>query len=189
MTARTPEATWLYHSWLALLIVAINGFSFVFACAIPFPAFVVLVAMTLPRTDATRLTIALWLANQVVGYAGLGYPRTVNSVVWGLVMGATALLTTFVALRITSRLAAAGGLTQAVAALGGAFAVYEAVLLAFAVAGLGGASAFAAPIVARILVVNAVALAGLYALHRIGTALGVSRPAVSPAAPPRPVSS
>jgi len=45
----------------------VSAFSFVFACATPFAAFGVLAAMTLSRADAIRATVALWMANQVIG--------------------------------------------------------------------------------------------------------------------------
>jgi hypothetical protein len=145
--------------------------------------------MTLCRTDAIRITVALWMANQVIGYAVLEYPRTVNSFSWGLAIGVAAVASTIVARLILSRLQTARGLTQAVVALGGTFAVYEAALFTVAMA-LGGTGSFAAAIVGRILVINAAALAGLYALHRIGVAVGISRrPAVATTASARPVSS
>jgi hypothetical protein len=130
------------------------------------------------------------MANQVIGYVVLDYPRTVNSFSWGLAIGVAAVLSTIVARPIVSRLQTARGLIQAVVALAGTFAAYEAALFAFAVAGLGGTGSFAASIVGRILVINAAALAGLYALYRIGVAVGVSRrPAVATTAPARSVSS
>ena len=166
---------WRHHAWLAILVIAISAFSFVFACAPPFAAFGVLAAMTLSRRDALRTTVALWLVNQVIGYAVLGYPRTVNSFNWGLVMGVVAVMASLVAWQIVSRLRTASGLTQALVALGGTFAAYEAVLFTVAVAGLGGTGSFALPIVGRILVVNVAALAGLYALYWVGAAVGLSR--------------
>lgn len=45
----------------------------------PFAAFGVLAAMTLSRADAIRVTVALWQANQAIGYGILEYPRTVNA--------------------------------------------------------------------------------------------------------------
>jgi hypothetical protein len=184
----TFEEASRHQAWLVFLVVAVSGFSLVFACATPFAAFGVLAAMTLSRADAIRITVALWLANQVVGYAVLGYPRTVNSFCWGLAIGVAAALSTLVARQIVSRLRAARGFTRTAAALGGAFVAYEAALLTFAVAGLGGTSSFAVPIVGRIFVLNAAAVAGGYALHRIGIAIGISgRPVVPNAPPPRPV--
>jgi hypothetical protein len=175
MNSRAPHPEWTQQAWLACLVLAVNALSFVFACATPFAAFGVLAAMTLPRTDAIRITVALWLANQAIGYGVLEYPRTANSFSWGLAIGAAAVLSTVVARLIVSRLRTARGLTQAVVALAGTFAVYEAALFTAAVAGLGGTGAFAAPIVTRILVINAAALAGLAMLYRLGVAVGISR--------------
>jgi hypothetical protein len=61
-----------------------------------------------------------------------------------------------------------------VSALLGAFAVYEAALLAVAVSGLGGTESFTLGIVTRILAVNTVAFVGLYGLHRLGGMIGLS---------------
>ena len=77
---------------------------------------------------ATTVLVALWLANQIIGYAVLGYPRTANSVMWGLAIGVAAVASTMIAQVIVARRLAARGLTQAVVALGGTFAVYEAAL-------------------------------------------------------------
>ena len=190
MDSRSPHPEWAHQAWLACLVLVISALSFVFACATPFAAFSVLAAMTLSRTDAIRITVALWMANQVIGYAVLEYPRTVNSFSWGLAIGVAAVVSTIVARLILSRLQTARGLTRAVVALGGTFAVYEAALFMVAVAGLGGTGSFAAAIVGRILVINAAALAGLYALYSIGVAVGISRrPAVATTASARPVSS
>ena len=147
----------------------------IFACATPFAAFGVLAAMTLSRTDAIRITVACGWPTRSSGTAVLEYPRTVNSFSWGLAIGAAAVLSTIVARLIVSRLRTARGLTRAVVALAGTFAVYEAALFTAAVAGLGGTGAFAAPIVTRILVINAAALAGLAVLYRLGVAVGISR--------------
>jgi hypothetical protein len=114
----------------------------------------------------------------------------VNSVSWGLAIGGAAVLSTIVARWIISRLQTARGLTRAVVALGGTFAMYEIALFTVAVAGLGGTGSFAGPIVGRILVINAAALVGLHALYRIGVAVGIGRrPAVATTAAARAVSS
>jgi len=57
---------WGHEVWLALLVAASAAFSFVFACATPFAAFGAAAALTLSRRDALRLTVAVWLANQVI---------------------------------------------------------------------------------------------------------------------------
>jgi hypothetical protein len=192
MDSRSPYPEWAHQAWLAVLVLAVSALSFVFACATPFAAFGVLAALTLSRTDAIRITIALWMANQAIGFGILGYPVTVNSVAWGLAIGGAAVSSTMVARLIISRLRTARGLTRAVVALAGTFAVYEIALFTVAVAGLGGIGSFAALIVGRIVVINAAALVGLHALYRIGVAVGVSRrpavatPAVARSVPERP---
>ncbi len=174
MSSGGSVAPWRHRAWLAVLVVAISGFSFVFACATPFAAFGAIAALTLSRRDALRITLALWLADQLIGYGIHGYPPTADSFAWGAALGVAAVLTTLVARGIAVRLRAAGSLAQALAALLGAFAVFEILLFAVAVAGLGGTESFTLAIVSRILAINAVALVGLYVLHRIGAVVGLS---------------
>ena len=180
--ASLREGAWRHQAWLALLVVAISGFSLVYACAIPFAAFAVMAAMTLSRGDAYRTTIVLWLVNQVIGYIILGYPWTVNSFSWGIVIGVVASLCTMTARWIVARLRMAWRAAQALVALGAAFAVYEVALYGVAVAGLGGTGTFVLPLDGRILIVNAAALVGLYGLHWIGAAVGLRHRRVFPVA-------
>jgi hypothetical protein len=178
-------APWRHRAWLVVLVVAISGCSFAFACATPFAAFGAIAALTLSCRDALRITIALWLADQLIGYGIHGYPPTADSFAWGAALGVAAVLTTLAARGIAVRLRAAGSLAQVLAALLGAFAVFEMLLFGVAIAGLGGTESFTLPIVSRILAINAVALVGLYVLHRIGAVVGLS---AGPALPfPLPV--
>ena len=169
----TRTDTVLHHAWLALLVVAISAFSLVFACAPPFVAFGVIAAMTLSRRDAIGVTVALWLANQLIGFGVLGYPWTANSVEWGVVMGVAAVITTLATRHIVARLRTASPLVQGVMALLGAFAIYELLLIAASLAWLGGLGSYAPSIVARIFAVNCAALVGLYLLHRLGALAGL----------------
>jgi hypothetical protein len=170
------DTGWGHEVWLALLVAASAAFSFVFACATPFAAFGAAAALTLSRRDALRLTVAVWLANQVLGYAVLGYPWTANSVAWGAVLGAAAVLTTVATRGVALRLAGRGYAVRALATLLAAFMVYEGVLFAVAIAWLGGTESFTLLIVGRIFSVNVVALIGLCALHRVGVAVGLTGP-------------
>src|SRR6266851_497837 len=167
---------WGHEVWLAMLVAASAAFSFVFACATPFAAFGAAAALTLSRRNAVRLTVAVWLANQVLGYTVLKYPWTANSFAWGAVLGAAAVLTTVAARGVARRLAGRSDGVLALATLLAAFTVYEGVLFAVAMAWLGGTESFTLPIVGRILSVNVVALIGLYALHRVGVAVGLVGP-------------
>ena len=172
-----PSSTaWRDRAWLAVVVASIIAFSLVAACATPFAALAAVAALTLSRGDAVRITIALWLADQIVGYAIHGYPRTLESVVWGAAIGAAALLATWTALAVVSRLHATAPLGRAVSALLAAFAVYEAALFAVAVSGLGGTENFTPAIVSRVLAVNGAAFVGLCVLHRVGGAIGLRHP-------------
>src|SRR5262245_6521485 len=164
---------WRHQMWLALLVFATVGFSLVFACAVPFAGLAVAAAFTLSRRDALGVTLAVWLANQLVGYLILDYPRTANSFAWGAVLGITVLLTTLVARWTVLRLQTAGPVVSGLVALLAAVTFFEAGLLAVAAAGLGGTSTFAPALVARIFGVNVIALAGLAILNRIGAAAGI----------------
>ncbi len=173
--SEAPITGWRHHLWLALLVAACVAFSAVFACAAPFAALGAAAALTLSRRDALLLTVGLWLANQLTGYIALGYPRTVNSVAWGLAIGVAALLGTMAARWTVLRLAAASHPARALAALLAAFAVYEVAIFAVAVTLLGGTQAFAPSIVGQIFATNVVALVGLYGLNRLGAAVGLRR--------------
>src|SRR6266568_8344446 len=170
------DTGWGHEFWLALLVAASAAFSFVFACATPFAAFGAAAALTLSRRDALRLTVAVWLANQVLGYAVLQYPWTANSFAWGAVLGAAAILTTVAARGVALRLAGRSDGGLALATSLAAFMVYEGGLFAVAVALLGGTESFTLLIVGRVFSVNVIALIGLYALHRVGVAVGLTGP-------------
>src|SRR4030095_15377358 len=103
--------------------------------------------------------------------------------------GAAALLATWTARWMVTRLQAAAPLTRALSALLGALAVYEAALLAVALSGLGGTESFTLEIVTRVLAINAVAFVGLYGLHRLGAVIGLrGSPVAIPASVARPAS-
>jgi hypothetical protein len=163
-----------FHAlWLALLVAASVAFSLGFACAVPFAAFGALAALTLARRDALLLVGAVWLANQLVGFAVLGYPWTISTVAWGVVFGVVAVLATVAAQSIAGRAGGRGAVVVALAAFVGAFIVYEGGL--FAAAGLlGGTDAFMPAIVTRILEINAAAFVGLLVLNRLASVAGLA---------------
>lgn len=140
---------WRQHLWLALLVAASVAFSRGFACVTPFAAFAAAAALTLRRRDAALLVIGVWLANQIVGYAFLAYPWTVDSVVWGIALGVASLLATLGARRVAIATAAAGQVVQSLAAFLAAFAVFEATLFVVAITILGSVENFAPTIVGQ----------------------------------------
>jgi hypothetical protein len=167
----SPTA-WRHALWLALLVAASVAFSLGFSCAVPFAAFGAVAALTLERRDALMLIGAIWLANQLVGFGFLDYPWTADTFVWGIVLGAVAILCTTAGIVAAGRLEARDTILAALAAFAGAFVVYEGSLFVVSATLLGGLEDFAPAIVVRILEINAAAFVGLLILNRLGKAAG-----------------
>jgi hypothetical protein len=146
----------------ALLTIACALASFAFACATPFAAFAVIAAAMLPLPSALLVAAAAWLVNQGIGFGFLHYPIDMNTIEWGLVIGAAALAATAASnlmLRATRETAAPVAFAAALIA---AYAAYEVVLFA-ATPFLGGAGNFTAAIVGRLGVLSVLWLIGLIA--------------------------
>jgi hypothetical protein len=165
--------TWRHPLWLALLVAASVAFSLGFACAVPLAAFAAAPALTLPRADALVLVLLVWLANQLVGFSVLGYPWTVDTFAWGVVLGAVAVLATLVSQWTAARLAETARALSFTLTFLIAFAVYEAALLVVSATLLGGTEIFTGEIQGRILVINAAAFVGLLALNRLAISVGL----------------
>ena len=173
-------------SWLALLVAVSVAFTLGFACAVPFAGLGVAAALTLEKRDALLLTGAVWLANQLVGFAFLAYPWDAGTLIWGLVLGLVAVLTMLAAQSLVRPLAGRNGFTVALAGFAGAFLVYEGLLFLVSATWLGGTEVFAPAIVARILAINAACFVGLLVLHALGRAAGfIADPRLRFAAAPR----
>lgn len=170
-----PSPTgWCHALWLALLVAASVAFSFGFACAMPFAAVGAIAALTLSWRDAVLLTVAVWLANQLVGFAALAYPWTPNTFAWGVALGAVAVLATVAAQSIAGRLDGRGAAVVSLAAFVGAFIMYEGGLFVVAATLLGGTEDFAPAIVTRIVEINTAAFIGLLVLNRLAIAGGLA---------------
>jgi hypothetical protein len=168
-----PSRGWRRAVWLALLVVASVVFSLAFACATPFPAFAAAAACTLPRRDTITVSLGVWLANQGIGFAFLGYPWTGNCVAWGVALGLSAVVATLCADWVVGRLGHTHTILRYAVALVTAFVAYEAVLIVSSL-GLGGTENFTAVIQWRIFKINAGALLGLVALQQLGIAVGMT---------------
>jgi hypothetical protein len=145
--------------WMGLLLAASLGCTLGFACAVPFAAFGAIAAMTLNRRDALLLTLALWLINQIIGFTVLHYPWDAMTLAWGAILGAVAVLSTGAALAVVRR---RGLVTSALASFATAFVVYEGSLYLVSIL-LGATEDFTAPIVLRILEINAASFVALLA--------------------------
>jgi hypothetical protein len=171
---------WRYWLWFCLLVAASIGFSLGFACAAPLAAFGAATALTSGRRDALLLTGAVWFANQLVGFAFLGYPTTADTFAWGLVMGIVALVAAVASQATVRRLVDRNVAVILLASFGVAFIVYEAGLFVVAATMLGGTEDYAPAIVARILEINAAAFVGLLALYRLGLGIGLAAKSATP---------
>ena len=179
----TP-AGWRHAAWLAVLIATSVAFSLGFACAVPFAAFGAATALTLNTRDALLLTVAMWLANQLVGFTLLAYPWDAGTFTWGAVLGVVAVLSTVAARSASARLMGAPWSLNVLAAFAAAFIAYEGGLYLVSAAWLGGTEDFTAGIVADIAGLSALAFLGLLVLERLGRMLGFAAALSLPIAVP-----
>jgi hypothetical protein len=171
---------WRITLWLALLVAASVAFTFGFACAVPFAAFGAAAALTLARRDALLLAGMVWLANQAVGFAFLGYPLTSDCIAWGLILGVIALSSTLAAQWISTSLAGANAIVVALASFAAAFVMYEGGLFLVAATVMGGTENFVVAAVFRILEINTVAFLGLQAVNQVRSTIDtVGMPALA----------
>jgi hypothetical protein len=152
--------------WLVILSLAGLGGSVVISCVTPFVALAVALVGTVRLTLALRAMIAIWLANQLVGFVLFHFPRTSNPFLWGLAMGGAALLSTLTAGIAFKRLASRSTAAKLSLAFLLAYAIYEACLFVAALF-LGGTETFSPAIIAQIGFVNAAWLVGIVALNEL----------------------
>ncbi|UWU65712.1 hypothetical protein [Bradyrhizobium sp. NC92] len=150
----------------ALLTLSCALASFALACATPFAAFAVVAAAMLPLRNALLVIAGAWLVNQGIGFGALHYPVDGNTIAWGLVIGAAALLSTAAASAVLRMLPQRRTPLMLAVTLIAAYAAYEIALLA-ATPFLGGEDAFTAAVVARLGLTSAAWLAGLVAACEI----------------------
>jgi hypothetical protein len=168
---RSDEELVRTTAWVAIVTGSMIAFSFWFACATPLAAVAALAGSRMSRKHGATLIIAAWLANQLIGYLLLGYPRTWDSYAWGATIGVASLLAGI----------AAAGATRTVrqwwlspcAAFIAAFSAYEVALFAATAVLPSCEGAFSPSVIARILAVNAGAMVGLMAIHRLAAFVGL----------------
>jgi hypothetical protein len=168
----TSSNAWLPSLWLGLLIAASTALTTVYTCITPFAAFAVIAATTLSRGQALVVTVAVWLANQAVGFGMLHYPWTAKTFAWGIAIGAAAVIGTSAAQWTAARLGSFRSPVRVLAGFVSAFALYQLALYAVAASMLGGTGAFAPRIIGQVLVVNTVTFVGLLGLRQLVEAAG-----------------
>jgi hypothetical protein len=160
----THASTLVTRLWPAILAVAAVGGSLALACVAPFAAFAVATASTLQLRSALGTMAVIWLANQGVGFGALGYPWTLNTVLWGLALGAAAGLATLATSRVLRHFHASPGWLRLPLAFGTAFGVYEVTLMAVSPI-LGSGDVFAPALLGRLVLIDAAWLGGLVLVH------------------------
>ena len=158
--------------WILLLTAASVFITLGMACGTPFAALATLAALYMSRRDGLALIGIAWLADQAVGYGLLGYPRSANSVAWGVILGVGAFVALLAAQALADRLRARGAVLTGAVAFAGAFVAYQAVLVA-ATRCWRAVGGFSLPIVAWVLRVNLLSLAGLLILYRLAVWIGL----------------
>jgi hypothetical protein len=124
----------------------------------------------LPLSAALPVVIAAWIVNQAIGFGLLGYPMEMNTLLWGLAIGAAALAATAVSAQVSRLLPAANRAATLALAVGAAYALYELVLIACTPA-LGSSGAFTFAIIARLGLLNVLWMLGLIAACEIAALL------------------
>jgi hypothetical protein len=158
-------------TWMMILTMAVIGATLTLSCVTPFAALAVALAGTVGLRASLRIVTVVWLANQIVGFVFFHFPHTANTFLWGIAIGAAALVTPIVA-SVVMKYASGWatplrlGITFVVA-----FGVYEMALLA-AAALLGGLETFRPAIVAQLAFINVISLAGMLVLNEVVVALG-----------------
>jgi len=157
---------------VAILAASSVALTLGFACALPLAAFAAISALLLAPRGAIGAVLAVWLVNQVVGFAFLRYPTDASTIAWGFALGAVALLSLGAARLVLSRF---GGLAGSLAAFLLAFGVYEGAIYIACVGSGTGVGSFTAPIVARIFLINAASFVALLAASGLLTRARVQR--------------
>jgi hypothetical protein len=177
----------LRQSWfLPVLLVGISAVgSWEFACITPFVAFAVVAPYALSTRTALLTVAAVWLMNQAIGFGVLGYPWTVDTILWGIAIGAAALVAAGFAAAML-RLGNRNKITAVPTAFISAFAIYQGGLFLASLA-LGGRDDFTPAIVGHVALLNLGWTLGFLATYEMlrysGALTGVHRRGSSAAFP------
>lgn len=162
--ANTLDAIAKSH-WWQLFLITVGSASSIIYPHVPLVGFAAVAGNTLTRKKALISAISIWFANQLYGFVIRQYPRTLESFIWGLIMGLGMLLVT---LLITmkpkfSRHNFQGYLTWLAIAVVGGYAIYQGsiVLVALLMSGHG----FSSQILWGIFVKDAIWAVALSAIH------------------------
>lgn len=152
--------------WLLILTVAAVGVTVALSCTTPFAALAVALAGTVGLRDSLRVMVAVWLANQLIGFGLFHFPRTPDTFLIGIAIGGAAVAGTLVAWLVLNHMRSRRVLLRRGVAFLASFAAYEVTLLA-AVVFLGNLATFRPAIIAELGFVNVVSLVSMIALNEV----------------------
>ena len=152
--------------WLVILIVAVVGGSFALSCVAPFAALAVALAGTVGLRTALSTMGLVWFTNQALGFFMLGFPWTPSVFVWGLAIGAAALLATVVAEKALRHAPAGNAPARLGVALLLSFVMYEVALLP-AAWWFGAWEMFTPAIIAQLAFIDTAWLVGMVLLNEV----------------------
>jgi hypothetical protein len=140
-----------------VVLLAIGTACSVLGCELPFAGLAAAAALNLSRRGSIAVLLSVWLINQVFGFTVHAYPQTPSTFTWGIAL-AIATLVAFAAARALRG--------NVFAAFGGAFVLFELVLVAFSF-WLGGWEAYALHWMLEIFAINAAWFAGTHVALRL----------------------
>ena len=164
---------------VALLAASSVALTLGFACALPLAAFATISALLFRPGAAVGAVLAVWLANQIVGFGFLHYPTDASTIAWGFALGVIGLLSLGAAFLVLSRL---GGFVGMLAGFLAAFVVYEGAIYIVCLASGTPLGSFTAAIMTRVFLINAASFAVLLAARELLARSGLGRRAQVPAA-------
>lgn len=148
--------------WFILLTSFSAVLSLGYACAVPFVAFATFAALSMTRSEALFVVGAVWLINQAIGFAVLGYPWTLDCLAWGLALGIVSVLSCLAVGLIAATATRLPSFLVTILCFIGAFFVYEGGLFLVAHTLLGGTQTFTLAILEQIVAINALATIPLF---------------------------
>jgi hypothetical protein len=156
--------------WMLILTLAAIGATIALSCVTPFAALAVALAGTVGLRASLRIMIAVWFANQLIGFGFFHFPLTPNTLLIGVAIGAAAIVTTIVASVIMKYMSSWTAPLRLGVALLLSFVAYETTLLPAALF-FGDLETFRPAVVAELALVNAVSLVGMVVLNEVAAAL------------------
>ncbi len=169
MRDRPYTLEWQQPLWLATLVAASVAFSLGLACAVPLAAFAALGALTLGRRMALFVIVGIVVANQIIGFTVLHYPRDVATIAWGPAFLFVGIIATLAAVWMKRACVGLHPIAVALAIFAAAFASYEGGFFLISLLTGSGLYAYKPSIILRISETNALAFTSLLLLRRIAS--------------------